>query len=211
MSISPPEDDCDQQIHLQRREITRGPVFPGNAVAPRRDRCETSHARRARVPLGAAAARSLGASVATTDAGAARRYPAGRLVRVRDRPAIRRAVARPGGDETLVSCPGDPITNGSVRERDRRMSGCLRFGPDPDCVSHHVLSKNCKLCLGSPQFFLRIKTGCWRIHLRFPYDSIRCTILLQVLLATLRGCSRTPHDCCCCGITGSKRLAESLG
>jgi hypothetical protein len=91
------------------------------------------------------------------------------------------------------------------------VSECPNSDPDLDCVLHHVSSKNCKLLGGSPQFFFRIKTKIWRIRLRFPYDSIRCTILLQALLVTLRRCSRSPDDCCCCGITGSKRLAESLG
>lgn len=119
--------------------------------------------------------------------------------------------ARPRCDETRVSGFADPIADGPVPGGDHRVPECLNLGPDLDCVLHHVSSENCKPRLGSPQFFFRIMTRNWRIHLRFPYDSIRCTILLQVLLVTVRGFPRTPDDCCCCGITGSKRWPESLG
>jgi hypothetical protein len=106
--------------------------------------------------------------------------------------------------------PRDPSRGDSVLGRTHRVSECLNSSQNIACEPHHVSSKNCKLSPGSPQFFFRIKIGRWRIHLRFPYDSIRCAFLLQVLLATLRKCSRSPHDCCCCGITGSTRAAESL-
>src|SRR5262249_5173961 len=49
------------------------------------------------------------------------------------------------------------------------------------------------------------------IPVRFPYDSIRCLILLQVLLATEGSNSRTGDDCCCRGMTGSKEPVKSLG
>ena len=134
--IPPPEADYDQQIHFQEREITRVRDFPRSAVAPRRDGGSTSHARRARAALRERPpGRSLRASrrpdagppgrCARSHGGGAPLPPPHRRSRRGPHPPSRCArstgrCARPWSEETRVSCPGDPITDGSVRQKPRR-------------------------------------------------------------------------------------------